>query len=257
MSSAKKSCRVCGAPASSACGGCRSASYCSRDHQLADWNATHKFTCAKLPPALKGVSIQWRPQAATSALVAGAENVSASGEPPYLEEFYRHPESARNDFGEYLKELATKAPIVADDALFVQLVLAAHGLLAEVKGPLMFGAGDWAPWLVTKRARAAPGEEALRPGYLTPADPAAAKTVQKTPSGGGQWLLGPDGNNMFLGLAPEGPARLPLRAWHRSVLDQIRAEASEAPPEIRQAVGLLLIDDLEYEKYELRREPHD
>uniref|UniRef100_A0A915D3T6 MYND-type domain-containing protein n=1 Tax=Ditylenchus dipsaci TaxID=166011 RepID=A0A915D3T6_9BILA len=42
-------CGLCGCKATKKCSRCTSQWYCSRAHQIADWNSTHKYVCGKSP----------------------------------------------------------------------------------------------------------------------------------------------------------------------------------------------------------------
>jgi pre-rRNA-processing protein TSR4 len=45
-----KICAACGCKASKKCGKCEQRWYCSREHQILDWQDGHKLACGK-PPA--------------------------------------------------------------------------------------------------------------------------------------------------------------------------------------------------------------
>jgi hypothetical protein len=240
-----------------------SASYCGRKCQVADWKSRHGRTCARLPKPLLAVKLRLiggaeRPckhLTEASALCSRAEARNENGEDAF-EGFYRHPPAAREDLGAFLKGLGPD--VAVDDALFVQLVAAALGRLGPESGPLVFAVGGLAPWLLLERALSTPAK--LMPGYFAPTDSDAFELARRPPRPGGRWLAGPDSKGRFLGMAPGGPARLPLSAWHELILrglrDGVSDPTSPLSPEARQQIQLhLAIDDLEYAGYRLYRQP--
>lgn len=264
MAAAKTACAVCGTPTELNCVNCK-VYYCKKECQVADWRKGHKYTCAKLPGELGSVRLHF-PEAGqnvteTSALcVAGAKSESGGGDGALFEGFYVHPPEARRDFKSHLQKIAgDEKTVAADDALFVQMVLAARGLLGKDSGPLAFAVGAWAPWLATKRAREdktiLPGiNSEFFPGYFAPKNAAHALTVQRAGSGG-QWLLGPDKNGLYLGMARSGPIRLPLEEWHKVVIARLQNAMEHVDPATRQQVAILLVDELSFDDYEICRKP--
>lgn len=259
----KTTCAVCGTPTTLNCVNCE-VHYCKKECQVADWRKGHKYTCAKLPDALKLVKLHFPEPGQNitkvSALCVKGITTESGGEDALFEGFYTHPPEARQGFKSYLQEIAgAEKVITVDCALFVQLVLAARGLLCNDDGPLVFGIGAWAPWLVSQRAREdktiLPGINSdYFPGYFAPKNPAHARVVQRTASGG-QWLLGPNKNGLYLGMAKSGPMRLPLEGWHKTLVDGLQVEMGRTDPDTRQQIAILLVDDLTFDDYEVYRKP--
>jgi hypothetical protein len=270
-----KRCRVCGALSGNSCFGCRAARYCTRACQKRDW-AAHKRSCARLPAALRRILLAPLPP---PALAAEASPLCLKAEAAKVglahggrrEGFFRHPASARRRLGPFLQELADSQEggggLRVDDALFVQLVLLAGGEgEGAPAGPVYFAVGRWAPWLLFERglgpggpeeggapARGGGGERA--PGYYAPKDPTVAELMQRAPSGGGMWLLGPDERGRYLGLGPSGAARRPLPEWHAELLERFRAEIPGLPPASRAAAAFMAMDDLGPDRFRVHRGP--
>jgi hypothetical protein len=189
-----------------------------------------------------------------SSLCLLARSTSTNGgEGLGLESFYVHPERARTGLKEYLEGLGSS--MVVDCALFVQLVAAAEGILGRAStGPLVFGIGGWAPWLVLERAAKAPSY--LAPGYYSSTDPAVISLLQHAPSCKGQWLSGPDKKGRYLGMTEDGPMRLWLPQWHERFIAGLKKELALMDPSIAQQLSLLIgVGDLDLPTFKVFREP--
>lgn len=53
-------CRACGCPGSKKCSGCQKVSYCSREHQMADWKLRHKAECKNPGTKVHLFTARWR-----------------------------------------------------------------------------------------------------------------------------------------------------------------------------------------------------
>lgn len=264
-------CGICREPASNLCSGCRQAAYCGPDHQRSHW-PRHRLECARLPQVLKNFRLVVVGNAdvhKNSTLILRAGAVSEEGEGERRECFYRYPEIADTpegysaQFAQYLATVADRGAVGVDDALFVQLVLAAEGRLGDsAASPLVFATGLVGPWMVTKRAREdltpLPGvNTATYPGLYAPQSAKARSALYKAfgRREGSLWLLGPDANNSYLGLGETGPARRLLFEWHERLIARLEELVRLLPIEAAQEIRLLLVDDLAADKYAVLRAP--
>jgi hypothetical protein len=248
-------CEVCKKPAKSFCGACMSAAYCSRACLVIGWKDIHQIQCGFLPKGLKG--LKFRPLSKKgpsqspptgSPLCTLADEVSHSGD-DVVESYYRHSPPG-GDLGQYLRKISSNNLVYLDDALFVQVVLAARGHLSN--RPLIFGVGGWAPWVLLDGQLKNTDLGECRPGYYAPKSGSACKIVNKALGTGGKWLLGPDKLGRYLGLGDDGPVRLPLRSWHIML---VRGLVREKKNNTRKDDGLqiLMVDGLKESDCEVHR----
>ena len=232
-------CTLCGNPSKFSCCKCGT-DYCSRECQIADWRVGHKTTCLKMPQCLQNINFIFAGKNLEETPLAkqAVKTVSNHKFNPEAYRIYVH--NVPTTLKEYLHILQDLHGGVfeIDCALFVQLVLASHNLLgydaktcnldriAFCVGSTISAGITYASSLAAKT-----GSFELGPCYYRINNTETYKALcNANLNNKGQWLLGPDKNNTYLGMA-DRPLRMKLPKWHERIMHNLNQELQEETPD--------------------------
>lgn len=209
-------CIVCANSATQRCGGCARGPFCGADCQRADWD-THKQSCARLGRPFQQFRFVWRDNRSPIGSTLLTELSSpVDGESSMAQEERYHGATFR------LKDIEAKTTLAVNPAEFVQLVASLSSGFPKARGIFSYGLSAWGglhfvtgfhPECAVQLTNSAGKTETLRACCIESTNSHVSKAMDRFLYYDKQWLLGPDAKGRYLGMAPQGPTRMPLDYW--------------------------------------------
>lgn len=256
-------CIFCGRVSKAMCGGCRTR-YCNEACQRRHWSE-HKNTCPRLPSELRKINFGFcKGNILDSEFVTTATSVTKEKIGETVQRIFCHPAvNVPSELSQYVID-AFGGRVDLDCSLFIQFVLACAGMTDSAH---VFCIGSDLNWVIMRKATrmvASGADHTMFPGYYSPENDIVADALQSV--GGddrGQWLLGPDKHDRYLGLTSDGqgPCRSSLEWWHPRLIAGLHREKDKYPHDcsdlrvavLRTALACLPGGPLGFRAYTVRR----